>query len=289
MMRALLIVFLMATLPASAQVFWTDNFDSYSVGNAPYPWASTGSPYVAQIETTSAHSHPKAVGTGVAGFGSGLYRTFTTSYTKNKVGYVDLWFSYCGWGNCSQVYGPNAGSKVLVGYVTYPYTTSFDVLGLAGVQTIEGSSSSVGTMQIVDQNGTLRGSPVTFSLVDWITPSYNWHHFVMNYTLASDSSGHIDFSVDGVSSSYNGPTNTGTTQPVNAVVLQFQMYGCCSIPPYTIAYDDVVVGGAGSGPRGTIGQIIGLRDRAPRLPAALQGAYRRIEPAAFIPDRGKIN
>ena len=37
------------------------------------------------------------------------------------------------------------------------------------------------------------------------------------------------------------------------------------------------------------GQIIGLRDRAPRLPAALRGAYRRIEPAAFIPNGGKIN
>lgn len=39
----------------------------------------------------------------------------------------------------------------------------------------------------------------------------------------------------------------------------------------------------------TIGQIIGLRDIAPRLPAALRGAYRRIEPAAFIPNGEKIN
>ena len=36
----------------------------------------------------------------------------------------------------------------------------------------------------------------------------------------------------------------------------------------------------GGGTRAPIGQIIGLRDTAPRLPAALRGAYRRIEPAS---------
>ena len=38
-------------------------------------------------------------------------------------------------------------------------------------------------------------------------------------------------------------------------------------------------GSAPAGSRAPIGQIIGLRDTTPRLPAALRGAYRRIEPA----------
>ena len=289
MTRALFFSVLLLASPAWSSPFWTENFDGYPIGGATYPWTSTGSAFVAQIENTSAHSSPNAVGTNGGWAGSGLYRTFNTSYTTITKGYVDLWFSYCGWGNCSQVYGPDGGSKVWVGYVANPYTSSPGVSGLVGVQTIQGSSSSVGTMQIVDQNGTPRGSPVTFSVVDWGAHLYNWHHFIMNYTLSSGSSGHIDFSVDGVGSSYDGPTNTGTTQPVNTIVLQFQTYGCCSTPPYTVAYDDITVGGLNPNLSNPVGRIIGLQDHSLYTPAALQNAYHQIEPITFIPHIKEIN
>ena len=265
----LLITLLFTSPTTAATLMWMDDFESYPTLQVTYPWASTGTSFVAQIENYSSYSGSNSVGTSFGWAGSGIYRVFPSTITA---GYVDVWLNYCGWNVCSQIYGPDAGSKVLVAAVSNPYTVSPSISGVAGVVTVQGTNDSVGTMQIIDKNGIHRGSPVEFPLNTWV-------HLIMTYNLSLSSSGSISFTINGNGSSYNGPTSTGAVIPVNGVVLQFQSYGCCCFPQFTVAYDDISVWGGlpdmATPTQTPVGQIFGFHKRNDNI-------YSRITPCSSV-------
>ena len=117
-----------------------------------------------------------------------------------------------------------------------------------------------------------------------------WHRIVISYNIVNTSAGYIHVYVDNspVSGCQTDGPISGHSAP-NTVYLYGQIV-CVGCSPVMYVDDfKIYAGSYNLTSHAPIGQIIGLRDRAPRLPAALRGAYRRIEPAAFIPNGGKIN
>ena len=116
-----------------------------------------------------------------------------------------------------------------------------------------------------------------------------WHHIVISYNIVNTSAGYVHIYLDDspVSGCQTDGPISGYSSPDTVYI--YGQITCVGCEPVMYVDDFKIYAGSTVPQSRPIGQIIGLRDRVPRLPAALRGAYRRIEPAAFIPDRGKIN
>ena len=173
--------------------------------------------------------------------------------------YFILNFSACGTGTIAYAVSGNAASPVCG-----TSTVNDGALHMAAVNCTKGNSGGICSLYVdgvfnvtatLSYSGILAGAATDFH-VGYSTDggTYNGLDTVGEFTLFA-------WSYSG--SSY--PTALTPAQ-INALYQCGKYNVCGSAVPF----------------RAPIGQIIGLRDIAPRLPAALKSAYRRIEPAAFL-------
>ena len=245
MIRPLFFAFLLLASPAAtAQLLFSDNFDTYTPGEAPpSPWGGSNGGVVNSIS----HSPPNSLA---------IYATISPATIPIDTG---------------------ASPKGSID--TYVYVNSFGYATPWGIVVIHnGEAYGVGIGSYTYWGGC--GYDVSHDI---------WHHIVISYNVVNTSAGYVHVYVDGSSVSVcqtDGPISGYSAPDTVYLYGQVACVGCSPV----MYVDDFKIYGGSPGPQSRpIGQIIGLRDRAPRLPAALRGAYRRIEPAAFIPNGEKIN